>query len=231
MSKFPDAPDAETLRRIRPVVHTLEPGAVLTRIYFAGGEYPGRWNGFRHFGPTASRFDPHLPDEHGHPVVQARGVMYAAVGPEAVPTCLAEVFQARRLIDPTDGSPALVSFELATTLELLDLTGRFPTRLGASTAIHSGARPKARRWARAFYDAYPTLHGILYCSSMWGNAPAVALFERAASALPDDPVLHRALSDPALQRVLAVAAAECGYELTRASSAPPRVGPRRRPRA
>ena len=198
MAKFPEPPDAATL----------------ARIYFMGGEHPGRWNGFRHFGPTASRWDHHLRDEQGRPGMQSRGVLYAACGPEAVPTCLAEVFQQRRIVDLRIGRPALVGFELAAPLTLLDLTGRFPTRLGASMAMHSGPRPKAQRWSRAFHDAYPAIQGILYCSSMYGNAPAVALYERAVDALPAEPHIHRLLDDPALSRTVRIAAAECGYQVT-----------------
>ena len=217
MAKFPEPPDASTLANVEPLTATLVAGTRLTRIYFMGGEYPGAWNGFRRFGPTASRWDHHRPDERGRPRVQSRGMLYAAVGPEAVPTCLAEVFQQRRIVDRRVGRPALVGFELAAALTLLDLTGRFVTRLGASTAIHSGPRPKARRWSRALYEAYPDVHGILYCSSMNGNAPSVALFERAADALPDAPNVHRLLDDPALTAVVQIAASECGYQVVPAS--------------
>ena len=212
MAKFPEPPSIEALRALPPTLASLAPGTTLFRIYFTGGAHPGRWDGFRRHGPTSSRRDPHLPGDDGRAVVQERGVMYAACGPEAVPTCLAEVFRRRRLVDALDAHPALVGFALAAALDLLDLTGRQPTRLGASTAMHSGPRPRARRWARAFHDAYPSIHGILYRSSMYGNAPAVALFERAAFAVPAEPELHRNLSDPSLASVLAVAADECGHE-------------------
>ena len=224
MAKFPEPPSVDELRVLSPTLTSLAPGTTLFRIYFAGGSHPGRWDGFRRYGPTSSRWDPHLPGDDGRAVVQERGVMYAACGPEAVPTCLAEVFQRRRLIDARDGHPALVGFALAASLDLLDLTGRQPTRLGASTAMHSGPRPRARRWARAFYDAYPSIHGILYCSSMYGNAPAVALFERAAFAVPAEPDLHRGLSDPSLASALVIAADECGHELVLPDPAASRAG-------
>ena len=228
MAKFPEPPDAAaTLARIAPLTLTLDRGTRLARIYFMGGEHPGRWNGFRHFGPTASRWDHHLRDARGRPVTQSRGVLYAAAGPEAIPTCLAEVFPQRRIVELQVGRPALVGFELAAPLTLLDLTGRFPTRLGASTAMHSGPRPKARRWSRALYDAYPTVQGLLYRSSTYGNAPAVALYERAIDALPAEPHLHRLLDDPALSRTIRIAAAECGYQVTSAPLERPRPRPAR----
>ena len=140
-----------------------------------------------------------------------RGVLYAATGEHAFPTCLAEVFQTGRTIDRAARGPVLVYFRTTGPLELLDLTDTFATRIGASMAINSGPRPRARRWARAFHEAYPSVHGIRYPSSMHGNAPALALFERAASALPDDPSLLRALGDARLVRVVRAAAASIGY--------------------
>jgi hypothetical protein len=77
-------------------------------------------------------------------------------------------------------------------------------------AINSGPRARARRWSRAIYDAYPALEGLLYASSMDGNRPAVALYERA-DALPARPVFHRALADAAMTSVVAEAAAEFNF--------------------
>lgn len=80
-------------------------------------------------------------------------------------------------------------------------------------AINSGPRPRARRWARAIYDAYPALHGIHYPSSMDGNRPALALFERALRAMPKQPRLNRALAEPPLLIPIANAAARFGYRV------------------
>ena len=49
-------------------------------------------------------------------------------------------------------------------------------------AINTGHRGRARAWARTFYDAYPTLHGLYYPSSMNGNEPAIALNDRLERA-------------------------------------------------
>ena len=78
-------------------------------------------------------------------------------------------------------------------------------------AINSGQRARARRWSRAVYDAYPAIDGLLYASSMDGNKPAVALYERAADALPARPVFHRALADAAMASVVSEAAAEFNF--------------------
>jgi hypothetical protein len=55
--------------------------------------------------------------------------------------------------------------------------------------------------------------GLLYASSMHANRPALALYERAQTALPAAPVFHRALSDPALVPRLNAAATALGYRL------------------
>ena len=80
-------------------------------------------------------------------------------------------------------------------------------------AINSGLRSRARRWSRAIYAAYPAAQGLYYESSMDGNAPAVALVERAEAALPAHPLFHRALADPLFLPALAGAADELGYTL------------------
>lgn len=79
--------------------------------------------------------------------------------------------------------------------------------------INSGPRPRARRWAQAIYAAYPEVEGIYFPSSMHGNRPAVALWERGAGAIPPLPVFHRPLLDPALLPVLSRVAKGLGYGL------------------
>jgi hypothetical protein len=48
---------------------------------------------------------------------------------------------------------------------------------------------------------------------MHANAPAIALYERAQTAIPAAPALHRALADPTLGIVLENAALALGYGL------------------
>jgi hypothetical protein len=137
-------------------------------------------------------------------------MLYVAWHPR---TCLAEVFQAKRRIDVGSRSPLLVGFELVRGLTLLDLTGLWPTRAGASTAISSGPRVRAQAWSRRIYAAYPWLDGVYYGSSMDANAPCAALFERALDALPAFPRLHRTLADPLLRSLLQRAALQLNYDL------------------
>jgi hypothetical protein len=203
MAKLPNPPSPITAPA---TTTTLRAGSRLWRIYFGGGAHPGVWNGYRFYGPTNARFDQHeLPAR-----VQTRGILYAANEPT---TCLAEVFQATRVVDRSANAPWLVGFEIVRDVVLLDLTGTWPTRAGASMAIGSGPRPRARAWSREIYTAYPAVEGLVYGSSMHANKPAFAFYERARSALSPTPTFHRALADPSLRPRLDAAATSLGYRL------------------
>ncbi len=204
MPKFPEPPPPADLCRLEPELRRLPAGTELWRLYARGGRHPTRWNVFRSAGPTSARFD------HQAAGAGDRAILYAAA---EGPTCLAEVYQDSRVIDRTARQPWLVSFRLAEELVLLDLTGTWPTRAGASMVIQSGPRPRARRWSRAVYEAYPEVQGVHYASSMRANRPCVALWERARAALPEAPTFHRPLDDPALLIPLRNAAADLGYGL------------------
>jgi hypothetical protein len=134
--------------------------------------------------------------------------MYGAL---RAPTCFAEVFQDTRTIERSRNQPWLVAFGLSRDIPLLDLTGNWPTRAGASMAISTGRRDRARRWALRIYEDYPAIEGLWYGSSMDANQPAVALFERARSALPPRPLFHRAVADPALDPLVASAGLQFNY--------------------
>jgi hypothetical protein len=213
VAKFRDPPEPHLLARTKADEITLAAGTLLWRVYFRGGRYPTDWSTFRAFGPTGSRFDHHDRDPTGKPWVQSRKILYAALD---VTTCLAEIFQEARTIDRRTSTPYLAAFRLATEVVLLDLTGAWPTRSQyASMVINSGPRPRARKWARAIYEAYPHIQGLHYASSMHANQPCVAVWERAEAAhcMPPTPTVNRALTEPGLQVVLINASAVLGYEL------------------
>jgi hypothetical protein len=210
VAKLPEPPPVATLRLVSPDVETLPAGTRLWRIYFRGASHPSTWDQMRSYEPLRSaRFDHHLDP----PEVQDRGILYAATGDDAIATCVAEVFQDTRLVDTRRNEPWLAAFTLMEDVALLDLTGKWPTRAGASTNINSGPRPRCRRWSRVIYDAYPDLGGLYYASSMNGNEPAVALYERASKALPRSAVLNRQLSDAPLLIPFERIVAELGYDL------------------
>ncbi len=204
MAKFPWPPAPDELGRVAADRHTLRAGTLVARLYPRSGRHPATWRDFRFDGPQAgARFDHHVTDGR-------RGVLYAA--PDLV-TCVAEVFQGSRLVDRVADDRCVAAFRMARAVRLLDLTGDWPTRAGASQAIASGPRPRAQAWARAIYDAYPTLEGIWYPSSMHGAHPALVLFERAEQALPANPELDVPLSHPGLLPDLIRAAGSLGYLL------------------
>ncbi len=204
MPKVPQHPNLGRLESVKPEWHRVEPGNELWRVYFRSGEHPSRWNQFRAYGPTDARFDHHLEDQAD----TGRAVMYLASNPV---TCLAEVFQKTRTIHRTHRMPALAGFATTSALRLLDLTGAFTTRIGASMGLMTGARSVGRNWARGLYAAYPEAQGLAYPSFMHANAVAVVLNDRVAPALPPSPSLHKALDDPGMITVLKNAAREIGY--------------------
>ena len=212
MAKFPRSPGAAALARLVPSVHTVPAGTRLARVYYAASRYPIAWNAFRYFGPLNARWDHHAPTVTGAAVAQERGIYYAALDAK---TCLAEAFQMTRRVDRAFQSPWLAVFEIAHPLLVVDLTGDFSTRMGASMAIHSGSRDRARGWARDLYEAFPDIQGIRFASSMNGGAPAFALNERAlrGALFPPHPLFHRALADDVMLDPLKHAAQALGYAL------------------
>jgi hypothetical protein len=150
------------------------------------------------------RFDHHS----SPPRQQAHGILYGGL---RVYTCFAEVFQETRTIERSRNRPWLAGFRLTLSFSLLFLMGKWPTKAGASMAINSGRRDRARAWSLRVYEDYPTIEGLYYPSSMDANRPAFSLYERAQNALPARPVFDRALADPALNRAVVEAALLFNY--------------------
>lgn len=209
MPKFPEPPTPAELAAIGADIQVLPAGTRIWRVYFQAGAHPTTWRQFRAWGPTDARFDHHVPP----PSVQPREILYGAVGPMAAITTIAEVFQATRVVEQARKAPTWVAFDYTRDLRLLDLTDTWPTKAGASMAITSGQRARARRWSQAIYTVFPDVDGLRYGSSMHANQPCVALYERALRAMPARPVFHRLLSDPAVLTLLKNACAAVGYVL------------------
>jgi hypothetical protein len=208
MDTLPPPPEASELAGRAPAeAVAVTRVTTLWRVYGTAGSHGGPWSGFRHFGPVSTaRFDHHLPP----PAEQPRAVAYAAL---AIQTCVAEVFQDTRVIDRRRHAAWLVGFRLAREVRLLDLSGTWPTRAGASQAISSGRRAIAQAWARAIYQAYTDLDGLWYRSAMDGGRPALALNERAEDALRRQPDVHLPLTHAGLEPPLARMGRTLGYLL------------------
>lgn len=215
MDHLPRSPGAPALSAIPPAVHVLPSGSDIVRIWFSGSRYASGFEHFRDFGPTNSRFDHHLPDGAGRPTSGARAILYAidaAADPHALMSALAEVFQDTRTIDLTVGGPRLTVFRTVRDLALLDLTGHWTTRAGASAGLSSGPRAITREWSRDLYTAYPHLDGLRYRSAMSGGSSlSLALYERSGSAMPAAPIVDRPLKHAALRLNLVRAARTLGY--------------------
>lgn len=204
MARLPLPPPVPELAALSPVWHDLPVGTLLWRIYFAEGKYPTSWNRLRHYGPTSARFDHHTYPKRE----QERAIAYLALDGL---TSFAEVFQASATIDLNLNGPVLVAFRTRVPLRLLDLTGHWPTRAGASMAISAGSHHRARARSRAIYAAFPEADGLWYCSSMGANRPCVALYERGRDAIPDAASFHAALADPRLRLIVDSAARDLNY--------------------
>lgn len=221
VARLPAVPPALPVLR-RDDVKVLRKGARLVRVYFAG-RHRTAWNTFRAWGPSATaRFDPHIAPPGSD---DGRGVMYAGGDPR---TALVEAFGRTAMIDRRRDDPWLSVFSVRRRVRLLDLRGSWPTFAGASQALATADEPAATQaWARAIYEAY-AVDGILYPSTMRGQPDDprpvgldpdlfchnVALFERAADAIPAHPRLHLALDHPGLDAVIAEVAERYRYELT-----------------
>lgn len=186
----------------------LEEGTLVWRVYRTAGRHPASWTTFRTYGPVANgRFDHHHPPPHDDPT---RGILYGSLD---APAAIAEAFGDGRLIDRVRDGPWLVCFALGRAAAMLDLRGAWPTRAGASQAIASGPRDVAQAWSREIHAACPSVQGLLYASAMAGSSTNIALYERAAAALPGHPALHVPLAHPGLGRALSRIADRFGYDL------------------
>jgi hypothetical protein len=197
------------LRRAEDVI-AVHPATRLVRIFTVRGNHPQRWDSFRYTGPLPhGRFDPQKP-HHGEPVTDPRnGVLYFGL---SVRTSVAEVFQTTSTVDRRTRGPHLVVVRPARTLRLLDLSGLWPTRVGASQEISSGPKRITQAWARAIRTAYGDLDGVWYRSSMDSGAPAMCLWNPpAGGALPAAPDVLLSLDHPGLDVPLSRVCEELNY--------------------
>lgn len=223
MSEILPAPDVSRFPALKPeYLHLITPGVSLGRIYFARGSFPTTWNGFRWFGPTGSRFDHHPDPPQEHP---NHGVMY--LGPALVDargrtmsslqTAMVECFRDAGVADAVTDDPYFVLLKATRTLRLLDLADSdWITVAGGNAAISSGPRVQSRLWARAIHSRYrgdDALDGVLYTTSNRPASRSVALWERAADALPSRPLFNEQLHHLGLRAAVETFAHEVGLGL------------------
>ncbi|HVV10296.1 RES family NAD+ phosphorylase [Amycolatopsis sp.] len=191
----------------------VHPATRLVRIFTAHGNHPQRWDSFRYTGPLPhGRFDPQRPGKGGAPATDSgNGVVYFGL---SVRTSVAEVFQTSSIVDRQTRGPRLVVVRPTRTLRLLDLSGLWPTRVGASQEISSGPKKITQAWARAIRSAFGDLDGLWYRSSMDGGDPALCLWDPpAGTALPAEPDVLLPLDHPGLDIPLGRVCEELNYVL------------------
>jgi hypothetical protein len=200
-AKNPQTPPDPLVTEPRDIVSFDEP---LWRVRRRVGAHPLAWNELREFGPLkVMRWDPHPQPPAVHPGV---GVSYAS--PD-LSTVLAEVFQKRRAIRRTS-SHELVGWRPTRTLRLLDVTGRWLIKNGASASLAHGAKRATRAWARQVHLQLPDVDGLMAVST-WTGAPMVVLFIPATDSFPARPALALALDDAAADKYVVPAAARLGW--------------------
>ncbi|MFF0148385.1 RES domain-containing protein [Amycolatopsis sulphurea] len=216
MARLPQPPARSVLVKELDRAHdvvAVQPETRLVRIFTAHGNHPQQWNSFRYTGPLPhGRFDQQPPGRGGRPVTDpANGVLYFAL---TVRTSIAEVFQTTSTVDRTTRGPRLVVVRPTRTLRLLDLSGLWPTRVGASQEISSGPKKLTQAWARAIRTAMPELDGLWYRSSMDSGGPSLCLWDPpAGAALPIAPDVLLPLDHPGLDVPLGRVCEELNYTL------------------
>jgi hypothetical protein len=210
-------------------VRSVPAGTQIGRVYATAGKFPVQWGTLRTFGPMSGRFDHQLPPPHDQP---DRAVLYGAIRglrdrpaastsvagsagrPPLLFTCMCEVFQDRGVIELSRDGVTFAVFRTTRVVRLLKVSDSdWVTRAGGNAALTSGPRGRAQEWARAIYDRYPRLDGLVYASSTLPPGRCVVLTERATDALPQRPTINLPLADPTLRPELETYATRLGRPL------------------
>lgn len=202
-AKVPRNPPAKLRHRPQDLLHVEQP---LWRIHRTQGDHLIPWNGFRTFGPTTARYDPHPEPRGEHP---GHGVSYTATD---LKTAAAEVFQTSRRIDTITDAPYATSWTPTRMLQLLDLTSDWALLNGAAHSLAHASRPTCRAWSRAIHHTWPHLDGLWAPSTMTGQ-PMVVLYEPAAPAMPTHPAFSEPLAAAVTWSVMARISADIGYTI------------------
>lgn len=204
--KLPAPPDPAMLAIAGSDIRMLPAGTPLWRLHGTTGTHALGWDKLRHFGPTSGRFDPHpLPRTDHHRF----SVTYTALD-AASP--FAEVFQGTRVIDRYADGRYLTGWLTTRPLRLLNLTGDWPVRSGASYAINTGRHDRCREWAHAIHEHPPQVDGLFHHSAMVGT-PLTTLFTPSADSFPAAPIFSRPIAEPSLAVMVSSLAERFGYRL------------------
>lgn len=116
------------------------------------------------------------------------------------------------VLDRHSGDPRVTSWTPTHPLRLLDLGSTWLARSGGTTALFSGPRGVARRWAQKVHTQLD-VDGMVWTSNVLSPGRCAVLFERSVDAVPAHPDLNRDLADPGLRPALARIAREYGLTL------------------
>lgn len=179
-------------RQSNPILHRLEGGSCLLRIY-RPEPYGQPAAGFRRVGPIG-RFDHH---QHG----SSYGILYAG---HTLSCCLVECFGDTGVIDVQ--GRRLGFLQSQRVIELLDLRGAGAMRAGSVAALSScSERTLSQEWSRYFHSTHKQIDGLIY-NNAHNQEAAVALYERAEEALSC--LADRPLKDASLRSRILQAAQE-----------------------
>lgn len=189
---------------VAPIFYKLPVGSEIYRIFNPTTRHRTQALTFRYFGPIA-RFD-HQRWSLAKPDKDLdRGIYYAA---PTFSCCVVQLFGSRqgRLIEIHQQQLAIVT--LSRPLILLDLRGQGAMKAGLSiAAVVTTDRDKSQAWSRYFYEAHPTIDGLIY-GSAHNSEPTIALYERAKDGLVSQETIP--LKDPTLRAGIIEIALENG---------------------
>lgn len=205
--KTPSAPPGPLIYEAHDLRRYAGP---LFRIHATSGDYPYRWDEYRSWGPSNSRWDPQPPPADDYP---DHGVLYAAADTS---TAFGEIFQDDRVIDLREGDRHLSGWDPVRELVLLDLTDTWPLRNGGFADLMTAEKGTCRSWAREIHAqlsvAGPRVDG-LYTESTVTNRPVITLWRNAGDSFPPAPALSRELSHTDLVGIVEDAKADTGFEV------------------